>query len=349
MQITIVVMNNRTTAPADSNTLPKTERSHPDAAYLRRPKVGISKCMLGEKVRYDGGHKADRFVRDTLGEYIDFVPVCPELEMGLSIPREPIRLERHNDAILLVAPGSGTDHTTQMVNYTEQRLKTLQAENLSGYIVQKKSPSCGMERVKVYSPDNPMPDHNGTGLFTAALMRAFPELPIEENGRLNDPVLRDNFIERIFAYQRIGQFFESDWRVGDLVAFHSDEKYLLLAHDETIYRELGRLVAHASQMPTQEIARAYPAMFMNGMKKIATAAKHTNVLQHIAGYFKKSLDSNDRAEIQEIISRYHAGQVPLIVPITLLQHHIRKQNQTYLINQTYLNPHPQELMLRNHV
>ncbi|MBN2528380.1 MAG: DUF523 and DUF1722 domain-containing protein [Deltaproteobacteria bacterium] len=321
-----------------------------DTAHQNVPAVGISKCILGHSVRNDGGHKLDRFIRDTLGQFVTFIPVCPEVEMGLPIPREPIRLEQHADALppRLIAPKSGTDWTRQMVDYCQKRLDELAHQNLCGYIVQKKSPSCGMQRVKIFLPHQNTPVHLGTGLFTAALLREFPFLPVEENGRLNDPGLRDNFIARIFAYQRIRQLFVPGWTIGDLVKFHSREKYLLLAHDEKSYRELGQLVAHANDMSQAELEKSYPAIFFGGMKKTATRNKHTNVLQHIAGYFKNTTDTAESAEIQNTIAQYYSGLVPLVVPITLLRHHVRKQRQSYLQEQTYLNPHPAELMLRNH-
>lgn len=311
--------------------------------------IGISACVLGQEVRYNGGHKLDRFIRDTLGAYVRFVPVCPEVEIGLGIPRETLRLVRGDDgSVRLVAPKSDTDHTKLMTSYARKRTGQLAKENLCGYILQKGSPSCGMERVRIYSKPGVAPARNGRGLFARQLMEHFPNLPVEEDGRLNDAGLRENFVERIFAYRRFRALFGGRWKMGDLVAFHSREKLLLLAHDRPAYQELGRLVAAAKGKDRKTVAAEYESLFMTGLRKMATRGKQTNVLQHIAGHFKKLNNSGDRQELQEVIASYRAGHVPLVVPITLLKHHVRRHGIEYLAQQTYLNPHPTELMLRNH-
>ncbi len=314
--------------------------------------VGISACVLGQGVRFDGGHKLDRFIRDTLGAYVRFVPVCPEVEMGLGVPRETLRLARGGDdeggAVRLVAPRSGTDHTERMESFARMRVMQLGKENLCGYILQNGSPSCGMERVRVYSKPGVAPARNGRGLFAQELMRQLPNLPVEEDGRLNDAGLRENFVERIFAYRRFRTLFGGAWQMGDLVAFHAREKLLLLAHDRTTYQELGRLVAGAKGRDRDQVAIEYEALFMAGLRKMATRGKQTNVLEHIAGYFKKLIDASDRQELQEVIASYRAGHVPLVVPVTLLKHHVRRHDIEYLAQQTYLDPHPIDLMLRNH-
>lgn len=313
--------------------------------------IGISACVLGEEVRYNGGHKLDRFIRDTLGAYVRFVPVCPEVEIGLGIPRETLRLVRgdgEEGSVRLVAPKSGTDHTKSMESYARKRTRQLARENLCGYILQKGSPSCGMERVRIYTKPGVAPARNGRGLYARELMAQFPNLPVEEDGRLNDAGLRENFVERIFAYRRFRTLFGGRWKMGDLVAFHSREKLLLLAHDRPAYQELGRLVAAAKGRDREQVAGEYETLFMTGLRKMATRRKQTNVLQHIAGHFKKLIDSHDRKELQEVIGSYHAGYVPLVVPLTLLKHHVRRHDIEYLAQQTYLDPHPTELMLRNH-
>jgi uncharacterized protein YbgA (DUF1722 family)/uncharacterized protein YbbK (DUF523 family) len=314
--------------------------------------VGISACVLGQEVRYNGGHKLDRFIRDTLGAYVRFVPVCPEVEIGLGIPRETMRLVRGSGGkggpVRLVAPKSGSDYTERMESYARERTSQLAEEDLCGYILQKGSPSCGMERVRIYSEPGVAPARKGRGLYAAELLRRFPNLPAEEDGRLNDAGLRENFIERIFAYRRFRALFRARWKMGDLVAFHSREKLLLLAHDRPSYQELGRLVAAAKGRDRRQVASEYETLFMTGLRKMATRGKQTNVLQHIAGHFKKLLDSSDRREIQEVIASYRAGHVPLVVPVTLLKHHVRRHGVEYLAQQTYLDPHPTELMLRNH-
>ncbi len=313
--------------------------------------IGISACILGQEVRYNGGHKLDRFIRDTLGAYVRFVPVCPEVDIGLGTPRESMRLVRGDGddvGVRLVAPKSGSDHTERMQTYAKEQLERLAAEHLCGYILQKGSPSCGMERVRIYSKPGVSPSNNGRGLFAQALMERFPNLPVEEDGRLNDPGLRENFVERIFAYRRFRTLFGGRWTMGDLVAFHTREKLLLLAHDRATYQELGQMVATAKGRDRKEVAREYETLFMTGLRKTATRRKQTNVLQHVAGHFKKLNDSSDRREVQEVIASYHKGFVPLVVPVTLLKHHVRRHGIEYLAQQTYLDPHPIELMLRNH-
>lgn len=315
-------------------------------------RIGVSSCLLGEEVRYNGGHKLDRFVRDTLGAYVELVPVCPEFELGLGVPRETLRLARptRGKPPRLVAPASGTDHTAAMLRYARARCTALAGDELCGFVVQKGSPSCGMERVRVYpKPDGGMPTRDGRGLFARVLMERFPQLPVEEDGRLNDPVLRESFIVRIFAYRRLRDLFAGRWRIGDLVRFHTREKMLLLAHDRPGYTGLGRLVAAAKQTPRGELRDAYSAAFLDTLARRATRRKHTNVLQHMSGHLKQLIDADDRAELREVIESYRVGQVPLVVPITLLRHYVRKYEVEYLSDQSYLEPHPRELMLRNHV
>ena len=312
-------------------------------------RVGISACIVGQEVRYNGGHKLDRFIRDTLGSFVEFVPVCPEVDIGLGVPRETIRLVRGPAPHpLLMAPKSGLDHTRAMTAYARRKTAELAKLDLCGFIVQKGSPSCGMERVKVYpSSDGGMPGRDGRGLFTRVLMEGLPLLPVEEDGRLNDPPLRENFIERVFAYQRLRRLFGGRWTIGQLVSFHSDEKLLLMAHSS--YRPLGQLVAKAKQIPRQELKDQYQTLFLQALARRSTIAKHVNVLQHIAGYFRRQLDGDARDEVHELIESYRHRLVPLVVPITLMKHHIRTLGLEYLSTQAYLAPHPQELMLRNHV
>ncbi len=317
-----------------------------------RIRVGVAACVVGQEVRFNGGHKLSHFVRDTLAHYVDFVPVCPEVELGLGVPRETLRLVDTPDPAApprLIAPKSGRDHTRAMLDYAHAKCDALMAEGLGGYILQKGSPSCGMERVKVYPASSGGPRRNGRGLFARVLMERFPYLPVEEDGRLNDAHLRESFIERLFAYQRIDGLFGARWRIGDLVAFHSREKLLLLAHHRPAYQALGRLVAGAKAIPRAELADRYRRGFLDAFTRRATTRKHTDVLSHIAGYFKKLLDPADRAELRELIDAYHRELVPLVVPITLLRHHIRRHDVAYLAAQSYLDPHPRELMLRNHV
>jgi len=311
-------------------------------------RIGVSACLLGSQVRYDGGHKYDRFVADTLAQHVTFVPVCPEFEIGLGVPRETLRLVRSADGPRLIGNETGTDHTVAMRTYARRKVRELAQQGLCGYVLKKLSPSCGMERVKVYTPAG-MPSTKGRGLFADELLRTLSLLPIEEEGRLNDPRLRENFIERIFAYHRLCTLFRDRWTVADLIRFQEREKLLLMAHEPAGQRELGRLVASAKRMSRPDGRNEYAQGFMHAIAKPAQPKRHVNVLQHAAGYFKTVMDEHDRHELLELIEEYRRGLVPLIVPITLLRHHVRKHDVGYLRGQSYLEPHPKELMLRNHV
>lgn len=311
-------------------------------------RVGISSCLLGKKVRFDGGHKQDSFLVHTFGRWVEWVPVCPELEVGMGVPRESVRLVERAGEIRLVASRSGADWTERMVELARRRAAELAEAQLDGFVLKKDSPSCGMERVKVYR-DGGMPVKNGVGLFARALLARAPSLPVEEEGRLNDPRLRDNFVERVFAHHRLRRLFAGRWRTGELVAFHTAHKLQLMAHSPATYQALGRLVAVAKGMPRNDVRDTYAAQFMAGLKAIATPRRNANVLLHILGYFKKLLDADDRAELLALIEDYRAGLVPLVVPVTLLRHWVRVHQVAYLVGQIYLEPHPRELMLRNHV
>ena len=311
-------------------------------------KLGISSCLLGNNVRYDGGHKLDRFLRDTLGQYVTFVPVCPEVECGLPVPRESMRLVGNPTDPRLVTTHTGIDHTERMKSWSRQRLDALAKEELCGFIFKKDSPSSGMERVKVYS-DQGMPVKTGSGLFAKAFMERFPRIPTEEEGRLYDPRLRENFIERIFALQRWRDILELGKTLGHLVAFHTREKLLLLSHSTEHYRALGKLVAAGKRQPMDSLFDVYEKNFVAALTLKATPAKHVNVLQHILGYFKNDLASDEKQEMLALISDFRAGHLPLIVPITLINHYVRKYAEPYLAQQSYLNPHPVALQLRNHV
>jgi uncharacterized protein YbgA (DUF1722 family)/uncharacterized protein YbbK (DUF523 family) len=315
----------------------------------RRPiRIGISACLLGHEVRFDGGHKRDLFLTDTFGRFVEWVPVCPEVECGFGTPRESMRLVRVEQGVRLLTVKSGIDVTRQMERFSRSRVPALVGEDLSGFVLKKDSPSCGLERVKIYDRHG-TPARGGRGLFAAALRDAFPHLPMEEEGRLSDPGLRENFVERVFGYWRLRGLFVARWTVGDLVHFHTTHKLLLLAHSPEAYRQLGRLVAGARDMPRRDVERRYIDGFMRALAQLATARRHTNVLQHMAGYFKDRLDTASKRELADTIADYRRGLVPLVVPLTLLCHYVRRFEVAYLARQTYLQPHPKELMLRNHV
>ena len=311
-------------------------------------RIGISSCLLGEKVRFDGGHKRDPFLVDTFGAFVEWVPVCPEVELGLGTPREALRLIRKGDEIRMVNTKSGRDISAEMRRWARARVEALAGERLAGYVLKKDSPSCGMERVKVYGEAG-MAEKNGRGLFAEALMERFPRLPVEEEGRLSDPRLRDNFVERVFAYVRLRALFESRWSTGDMVRFHTAHKMALLAHSPQMYAELGRLVARAKSVDRAGLEERYRELFMDTLSKMATTRKHANVLLHMAGHFKELLDADEKQELLGSVEDYRLGLVPLVVPLTLIKHHVRRHKVEYLAGQVYLDPHPKELMLRNHV
>jgi len=310
-------------------------------------RLGISSCLLGNLVRYDGGHQHDRFLTDTLGEYVEYVPVCPEVECGMSVPREALRLVGDPACPRLVTVKGGVDYTEQMQNWAQKRLAVLAMENLDGFIFKRKSPSSGMERVKVYTPQG-MPNHTGVGIFAKAFMDYFPNLPVEEDGRLYDPLLRENFIQRIFVHRRWRQLLATAKNRGGLVEFHTRHKLLLFSHSEKDYREMGRFVAKAGEYENDELFAIYETMLMATLKKKSTVKKHTNVLTHIFGYFKKILSPEEKQEVLVVLEQYRNGLVPLIVPLTLLKFFVNKFQQEYLLSQYYLDAHPLELKLLNH-
>ena len=319
--------------------------ARPETSEIR---VGISSCLLGEEVRFDGGHKWDRWVTGTLAQFVTLVPDCPEIEVGMGIPRETVRLVGGADAPRMVAPKSGEDWTARMNSYAHKRARDLAGDDLCGYIFKKNSPSCGVFRVKVYQ-DKGMPERGGRGLFAAAFMVQHPLVPVEEEGRLQDAPLRENFIERVFAYRRLKDLFAGRWQRGAVVAFHSREKYLLMAHSPKHYKELGQLVAAIADHTPAAFRDRYMELFMGALSVKANARRHVNTLQHMAGHLKKVLGEEERRRVHGVISDYGEGLVPLIVPMTLLRHYIELHRAPWAMDQTYHNPHPKELMLRNHV
>jgi uncharacterized protein YbgA (DUF1722 family)/uncharacterized protein YbbK (DUF523 family) len=315
---------------------------------FRRVRLGISSCLLGENVRFDGGHKRDTLITDGLGAFFEWVPVCPEMELGLGTPRESLRLVGSADTPRLVAQKSLIDHSRAMRGYAARRVAEIEGLGLRGYILKKDSPSCGMERVRVYGRGG-VPERRGRGLFAQALIGQLPLLPVEEEGRLHDMALRENFIERVFAYDRWLDFLESRPKPRDLVRFHARHKLTLMSHDRRQLTALGRLAARAGGLRMSALVDDYGKAFLDALRIKATRPKHANVLYHLLGFLKKAVESDDRAEKVERIEDYRRGLVPLIVPITLLAHHFRHHPHPWVAEQTYLNPYPAELMLRNHV
>lgn len=311
-------------------------------------KIGVSTCLLGMQVRYDGTHQLDRFLTETLGKYVEYVPVCPEVDCGMPTPREPMRLVGDIDNPRLITTQTQRDLTDQMVQWGKQKLRDLEKEELCGFIFKSKSPSSGMERVKVYNTKG-MSVKKGVGIWARMFMEHFPLLPVEEDGRLNDPGLRENFIERLFVFQR-WRTLEKDGRTrGNLVKFHTQHKLLLMSHSPALLRDLGKLTAEGKRLQTDKLFNLYLVLLSKTLRLRATVKKHTNVLQHVMGYFKNIISPDEKQELLEIIRSYKAEHVPLLVPITLLNHYVRKYNESYLKLQHYLNPHPLELKLRNHV
>jgi len=311
-------------------------------------RLGISRCLLGDQVRFDGGHKRDHFLTDVFGRYVQWVRVCPEVEAGLGTPREAMRLVGDPDRPRLITIKSGRDHTDALHRITVDRLDSLKSSDLSGYVFKKDSPSCGVERVRIYNRYG-MPSRSGVGLFARAFIERFPLIPVEEEGRLYDPALRENFIERVFSFRRYQDLLEKGPTRQAVVHFHTIHKYLLLAHSQPHYQALGRLVGRANHYRPKELAMKYGELFMKALAVKATVRKHVNVLEHIFGFFKNQLEDEEKAELLGVIEDYHRGLTPLIVPLTLIKQYVRKLEVEYIHNQVYLNPHPKELMLRNHV
>lgn len=311
-------------------------------------RIGVSRCLLGEQVRYDGGHKRDSFLADTLSRYVEWVPVCPEVEVGLGMPREAMRLVGKVESPRLITIKTGVDHTHAMEHFSRRHVRELETLDLSGYVFKKDSLSCGLERVRIYNQHG-MPARTGTGLFARAFLLHFPLIPVEEEGRLNDPILRENFIERVFCYRRWHELLRTRLTRNALIDFHTRHKYLLLAHSREHYQALGRLVAGAKRSTTTELAQRYGAQFMDALKIKATVRKHVNVLNHLIGSFKDRLTPVEKDELRGVIDDYHKGLTPLVVPLALIKHYVRSFEITYLQNQVCLSPHPKELMLRNRV
>ncbi len=315
---------------------------------MEKIRLGVSTCLLGEKVRYDGGHKLDHFLTDTLGRYVEYIPVCPEVECGFGIPREPFRLVGDPKNPRLVTTRTNQDLTERMIQWARKRVKELEKEDLWGYIFKSGSPSSGMERVKVYD-QNGLPAKVGVGIFARVFMEHFHLLPVEDEGRLNDPLLRENFIERIFTLKRWRETLAQKQNLGILVTFHTSHKLLILSHRQEHHRAMEKLVAQGKEILLKTLYDNYQTLLMEALQRKTTTKKNTNVLQHMMGYFKEQLSADEKQELLEVIDQFRQGYFPLLVPITLMNHYVRKYNQPYLKEQYYLNPHPLELQLRNHV
>jgi len=304
--------------------------------------IGISSCLLGQEVRFDGGHKHDSYITGTLGQYFEFHPFCPEVAIGLGVPRPTLHLENIDGKVRCVGVKDPEHDVTERLRDYADQLKGRYA-GLCGYILKKGSPSCGMERVKVYTGALPRPE--GVGIFAEVMMRLNPLLPVEEEGRLGDPGLRENFIQRVYVYYRWKKLLAEGISAQSLTRFHARHKLIIMSHGD--YRELGQMLADLSQENLAEVAERYIARLMKMLKHVPTRSQHVNVLQHIQGYLKKELSADDKAEMVEVIERYRRGEIPLIVPLTLLKHHFRKAPDLYIEESYYMSPYPQELRLIN--
>ena len=311
-------------------------------------KLGVSSCLLGQKVRWNGEHKHDRYITDTLGKFVEYFPVCPEVECGFGVPREPFRLIGDPDSPRLVTVKTKQDYTERMTQWARKRVVELEKENLCGFLFKSKSPSSGMERVKVYN-EKGIPTQKGVGIFARVFMEHFPLLPVEEEGRLHDLKIRENFIEHIFTLKRWREVLAQKESRGNLVGFHTKHKLLILSHSPKHQQKMGTLVAQPKDIQLELLYDSYQTLLVQALRLKATTMKNANVLFHIVGYFKKQLPPDEKQELLDLIELYRKGYIPLIVPITLINHYVRKYNQPYLKEQYYLHPHPIELQLRNHV
>ncbi len=315
---------------------------------MNEMRLGVSACLMGDEVRYDGGHRRDRYVMEVLAKYFTLVKVCPEVGVGMSTPRETVRLEGSAEAPRMIAPDTGSDWTLRMNRWSRARVGELKGEDLCGFVFKKNSPSCGVFGVEVYD-DKGRPGESGSGLFALEFRRKNPLAPVEEEGRLEDPAIRENFLERVFAYHRLNRVFGGRWKRGEVTEFHSQEKYLLLAHSPKHLKQMEQLVSAIGRRPAGEYKALYMAAFMEAMAVSATSARHTRAMRSLAMCLRGQLPAPESTRVMGMIKEYSAGLVPLVVPLTLLRHYGELRKVTAVVGQTYLNPHPGELMLRNHV
>lgn len=309
--------------------------------------IGISACLLGENVRFDGGHKRMAFAVNDLAPWVRFEAICPEMAIGLPTPRPALRLVKINEGEIALRFSNQTegDLTAAMQDFSSRRVSGL--EHLCGYIVCAKSPSCGLERVRVYDADSKNNRKSGTGIFTTELQRQFPWLPVEEDGRLCDPAIRENFVERVYTLHDLNLVRKGGLTRGKLIAFHSRYKLLLLAHSQPEYRELGRFVASIESWASlDDFFVEYRLRLMALLAHHATRRNHTNVLMHVQGYFRRQLNARQRQELSDLIARYRQGTQPLLAPVTLLKHYMAEYPDRYLEQQRYFEPYPEALRLR---
>ena len=307
--------------------------------------IGVSACLLGKEVRFDGGHKRSRFITDSLAGHFEFSAFCPEVAIGMGTPRQPIRLTGDTSNPEAVGVKTPELNVSQPLRAYGKKVSG-DIHDLCGFIFKKDSPSCGMQRVKVYN-EKGMPERSGTGLFAREIMNAHPLLPVEDEGRLNDADLRENFVTRVYVFARWKALIDNGISKSGLIRFHTRHKYLLMSHSNEMYRELGQMLSDLNRASLDEIADSYISRLMQTLSVPATRKRHTNVLQHLLGYLKNSLDSAHRMDLDRTIDAYRSGEFPLVVPIRMLQHHFSMHPHPYISEQVYLDPHPQNLKLRN--
>jgi uncharacterized protein YbgA (DUF1722 family)/uncharacterized protein YbbK (DUF523 family) len=313
-------------------------------------KIGVSSCLLGEKVRWNGDHKQDLYVRNVLGKFFEYAAVCPEMEVGMGVPRETVALYGNLEDPRMISKKKRIDWTQKMNLFSKDRILQLAKEDLSGFIFKSKSPSCGLGRVPVHSEEEPGKARHGNGMFASSFMKAFPLIPVEDEGRLHDSKIKENFIIRVFSFFRLkNALLSKNAKPGTLVKFHTQHKFLILAHSRKHYQILGKIVAEVKKNPWNKVLASYIYSFMEAFSYKSTNKKNTDVLLHMMGFFKKLIPSEDRKDILDAIEDYRNELVPLVVPVTLIRHYVKKYEVNYLQDQVYLNPHPKELMLRNHV
>ena len=311
-------------------------------------RLGVSSCLLGEEVRYDGGHKRDDFVADTLGGFVEYVRVCPEVELGMGIPRPSIRLVQDEaGSTRLLDEKNDVDWTERMQEYARAKCAELAALDLDGYVLKKASPSCGLLRMRVFRSNGHAAHRDGQGLFARELVRSLPELPVEEDGRLNDPRLRETFVERVFTRARWRRLLADEPGPRDLVAFHTAHKLLLLAHDEATYRRMGRVVAVAGDEPFDDVLERYGALLHGALARPSSTRRHINVLQHVLGHFKEHLAAGEKRALLDAIDEFARGHVPLAVPVALLHFQVERCDVAWLRRQLYFDPYPKDFLVRS--
>ncbi|MGW5875245.1 YbgA family protein [Nocardiopsis terrae] len=312
-----------------------------------RPVVGVSSCLIGAPVRYNGGHSRYKFLTEELDRHVDWLPVCPEAEIGLGVPRPTLRLRDSEGSDRVISSKDGTDHTDDLANVADRHLRELR--RLDGYVLKNKSPSCGLYALPVFDDNADRLRGTGRGAFAARLTALLPDLPVEEQGRLSDAVLREHFVERVFAHARLRALLESDWRPRDLVEFHARHKLQLMAHSPEGYRETGRIVARVGTSAPEEIAASYSEAFHRTLAVKSSRGKHANALQHVFGMISPLLDDARRHDLLAGIEEYREGQAPLSLPVALLRHHCAAEDVAWADSQTYLRPYPDPLRLRHPV